>query len=75
MVLRDADLPGYAIGGLSGGESKDKFWRVVMQCCDGLPDNKPRYSMGVGYQVDIVVSVCLGVDMFDCVYVAFSSDN
>ena len=36
------NLPGYAIGGLSGGEEKDKFWRVVKQCCDLLPKNKPR---------------------------------
>lgn len=66
MVKRD--LPGFAIGGLSGGESKHKFWRVVSQCCKGLPDNKPRYLMGVGYAVDLVVCVALGVDMFDCVY-------
>lgn len=65
------DLPGYAIGGLSGGEGKDKFWRVVEQCTrpeGGLPANKPRYLMGVGYSLDLVVCVALGVDMFDCVY-------
>eukprot|EP00929_Paragymnodinium_shiwhaense_P087424 TRINITY_DN47602_c0_g1_i1.p1 TRINITY_DN47602_c0_g1~~TRINITY_DN47602_c0_g1_i1.p1 ORF type:complete len:483 (-),score=139.68 TRINITY_DN47602_c0_g1_i1:82-1530(-) len=65
------NLPGYAIGGLSGGEAKDSFWRVVEQCTrkgTGLPDNKPRYLMGVGYPLDIVVCVALGVDMFDCVY-------
>jgi len=65
------DLPGYAIGGLSGGEEKDQFWRVVEQCTRpgvGLPENKPRYLMGVGYSLDLVVCVALGVDMFDCVY-------
>ena len=62
------DLPGYAIGGLSGGESKDSFWRIVDQCCQKLPKNKPRYLMGVGYAVDLVVCSALGVDMFDCVY-------
>ncbi|KAG2387128.1 hypothetical protein C9374_002163 [Naegleria lovaniensis] len=62
------NLPGYAIGGLSGGEEKDKFWRVVSMCTDYLPDNKPRYCMGVGYPEDLVVCVALGVDMFDCVY-------
>jgi queuine tRNA-ribosyltransferase catalytic subunit len=62
------NLPGYAIGGLSGGEGKDKFWRVVAQCCAGLPKNKPRYLMGVGYPLDIVCCVALGVDQFDCVY-------
>jgi len=62
------NLPGYAIGGLSGGEEKDKFWRTVSLCTDYLPDNKPRYCMGVGYPEDLVVCSALGVDMFDCVY-------
>ena len=62
------DLPGYAIGGLSGGEEKDSFWPVVLQCCKRLPRDKPRYLMGVGFPVDLVVCVALGVDMFDCVY-------
>jgi tRNA-guanine family transglycosylase len=66
MVARD--LPGYAIGGLAGGEAKEPFWRVVHQCCSRLPVNKPRYLMGVGYPLDLVVCVALGVDMFDCVY-------
>lgn len=65
---RDAKITGYAIGGLAGGESKDEFWRVVDQCCRALPDNRPRYLMGVGYPLDLVVCVSLGVDMFDCVY-------
>lgn len=38
--------PGYAIGGLAGGEEKDQFWKVIDQCCRALPDNKPRYLMG-----------------------------
>eukprot|EP01099_Mayorella_cantabrigiensis_P008021 TRINITY_DN7381_c0_g1_i1.p1 TRINITY_DN7381_c0_g1~~TRINITY_DN7381_c0_g1_i1.p1 ORF type:complete len:269 (+),score=65.56 TRINITY_DN7381_c0_g1_i1:616-1422(+) len=67
-ALVERDLPGYAIGGLSGGESKDQFWRVVKHCTSLLPPNKPRYLMGVGYPVDLVVCVCLGVDMFDCVF-------
>ena len=61
-------VPGYAIGGLAGGESKDEFWRVVDQCCKALPDTKPRYLMGVGYPLDLVVCTALGVDMYDCVY-------
>lgn len=65
---RDANVPGYAIGGLAGGESKDDFWRVVNQCCKALPDDKPRYLMGVGYPLDLVVCTALGVDMYDCVY-------
>eukprot|EP00759_Apiculatamorpha_spiralis_P049762 PhF_6_TR44455/c0_g1_i1/m.68431/K00773/tgt, QTRT1; queuine tRNA-ribosyltransferase len=66
MVKRDC--PGYAIGGLSGGEAKDEFWRAVAECTKLLPQDKPRYLMGVGYPVDLVVCVALGVDMFDCVY-------
>jgi queuine tRNA-ribosyltransferase catalytic subunit len=61
-------IPGYAIGGLAGGESKDDFWRVVNQCCKALPDNKPRYLMGVGYPLDLIICSALGVDMYDCVY-------
>ncbi len=38
--------PGYAIGGLAGGEEKDHFWKVIDQCCRALPDDKPRYLMG-----------------------------
>lgn len=53
---RGEKLPGYAIGGVAGGESKDAFWRVVDQCTAELPEDKPRYVMGVGYPLDIVVS-------------------
>ncbi|KAJ8038409.1 Queuine tRNA-ribosyltransferase catalytic subunit 1 [Holothuria leucospilota] len=66
MVKRDT--PGYAIGGLSGGEEKDHFWRMVTLSTDYLPKDKPRYCMGVGYAVDLVVCCALGVDMFDCVF-------
>lgn len=62
------DLPGYAIGGLCGGEKKDDFWKIVAHCTDKLPWDKPRYVMGVGYPVDLVVCACLGADMFDCVF-------
>ncbi len=64
------NLPGYAIGGLSGGEAKGSFWRIVDLCTDELPADKPRYCMGVGYPEDLVVCVALGADMFDCVYPA-----
>jgi queuine tRNA-ribosyltransferase len=66
LVARDA--PGYAIGGLAGGETKDAFWRVVAQCAAGLPPGKPRYVMGIGYPLDIVVCSALGCDMYDSVY-------
>lgn len=62
------DVPGFAIGGLSGGEEKEQFWRMVKLCTDLLPPDKPRYLMGVGYATDLVVCVALGCDMFDCVF-------
>ncbi|CAB3410086.1 unnamed protein product [Caenorhabditis bovis] len=59
---------GIAIGGLSGGEEKSQFWRVVAACCALLPPHLPRYVMGVGFPVDLVICSLLGADMFDCVY-------
>lgn len=61
MVEKNSQIAGYAIGGLSGGEAKDKFWRMVSVSTDVLPNDKPRYVMGVGYAVDLVVCVALGV--------------
>ncbi|KAE8373223.1 hypothetical protein BDV26DRAFT_285316 [Aspergillus bertholletiae] len=66
MVARDT--PGIAIGGLSGGEAKEEFCKVVDTCTGLLPDQKPRYVMGVGYPEDLIVGVALGADMFDCVW-------
>ncbi|CBX90611.1 similar to queuine tRNA-ribosyltransferase [Plenodomus lingam JN3] len=66
MVARDT--PGIAIGGLSGGEEKESYCEVVKTCTSLLPEKKPRYVMGVGYPEDLVVSVALGADMFDCVW-------
>ncbi len=66
MIKRNQ--PGYAIGGLAGGEEKNDFWKVVNECCKYLPKDKPRYLMGVGYPIDLVVCSLLGVDMFDCVF-------
>ncbi|CAH2066494.1 unnamed protein product, partial [Iphiclides podalirius] len=62
------NVNGFAIGGLSGGEAKDDFWPMVSLGTEVLPNNKPRYLMGVGLAVDLVVCVALGVDMFDCVF-------
>lgn len=59
---------GVAIGGLSGGEEKSQFWRIVAACCESLPPHLPRYVMGVGFPVDLVICSLLGADMFDCVY-------
>jgi tRNA-guanine family transglycosylase len=58
------DLPGYAIGGLAGGEDKAHFCRVVAHNAQRLPAGKPRYLMGVGYPLDLVVCTALGVDMY-----------
>jgi len=68
MVRRRDRVAGYAIGGLSGGEEKDIFWRIMSQCAEKLPADKPRYSMGIGFAEDLLVCVALGVDMADCVF-------
>ena len=61
------DLPGYAIGGVAVGEGTEAIRTVVEFTTPLLPDNRPRYLMGVGYERDIVMAVAAGVDMFDCV--------
>nr|XP_025719153.1 queuine tRNA-ribosyltransferase catalytic subunit 1 isoform X2 [Callorhinus ursinus] len=68
LEMTKRDVPGFAIGGLSGGESKGQFWRMVALSTSRLPKDKPRYLMGVGYATDLVVCVALGCDMFDCVF-------
>jgi queuine tRNA-ribosyltransferase len=65
--LVEMDFPGYALGGLSVGEDSDTRERVISQTMKFLPEDKPRYLMGVGKPEDILESVILGVDMFDCV--------
>ena len=61
------DLNGYAIGGLAVGEDKNKMWQVVKFLNKILPEDKPRYLMGVGTPNDIIKATSLGIDMFDCV--------
>lgn len=61
------DLPGYAIGGVAVGELHDDIAAVTAHTAALLPEDKPRYLMGVGYERDIVAAVLAGVDMFDCV--------
>lgn len=46
--LIERETPGYAVGGLAGGEDKNQFWRIVAQCMAALPPGKPRYVMGIG---------------------------
>ncbi len=61
------ELPGYAIGGVAVGEGTEEIRRVVDFTAPLLPEAKPRYLMGVGYERDIAMAVAAGVDMFDCV--------
>ena len=65
--LVDIGFHGYAIGGLSVGEPKEDMQRVLQHIAHQLPDNAPRYLMGVGTPEDLVYAVSQGVDMFDCV--------
>jgi queuine tRNA-ribosyltransferase len=65
--LSSLDFPGYAIGGLSVGETKAETLSTLELVDDWLPQNKPRYLMGVGSPEDLVTGVQRGVDIFDCV--------
>jgi len=58
---------GNAIGGLSVGEPAEKMYEITEIVCDILPEDKPRYLMGVGTPINILENIALGVDMFDCV--------
>ena len=62
------DLPGYAVGGLSVGEPKELMYEMLDYSTSLLPENKPRYLMGVGTPDHLVEGVARGIDMFDCVY-------
>jgi queuine tRNA-ribosyltransferase len=62
------DLPGYAIGGLSVGESREEMYRTARFTAAMLPANKPRYLMGVGTVRDLIAGIDAGIDLFDCVY-------
>jgi queuine tRNA-ribosyltransferase len=65
--LKDIDFDGFAIGGLSVGEPKDEMLMVLDSLAEYMPEDKPRYLMGVGKPSDILEAVMRGVDMFDCV--------
>ncbi|CAN5746265.1 tRNA guanosine(34) transglycosylase Tgt [soil metagenome] len=65
--ITNIDLPGYAIGGVAVGEKFDDILRVVAHTAPLMPEGKPRYLMGVGYERDLLAAVLSGVDMFDCV--------
>ena len=61
------DFDGYSIGGVSVGEGKEEMYQQIDYCINYLPEDKPRYLMGVGEPEDILEGVMRGVDMFDCV--------
>jgi queuine tRNA-ribosyltransferase len=65
--ITDMDLPGYGIGGLSVGEPKEVMYEILDRCMGFLPEDRPRYLMGVGSPDALIEGVYRGVDMFDCV--------
>ena len=65
--LIDIGFDGYAIGGLSVGEPKDEMLRILRYTAPRLPDDRPRYLMGVGTPEDLIEGIAAGIDMFDCV--------
>ena len=65
--ISSLDTPGIAIGGLSVGETKDEMYAMLDVMYPHLPENKPRYLMGVGTPEDLINGVARGVDIFDCV--------
>ena len=66
-ALTEIGFDGYAIGGLAVGEGHQEMTRILDITASVLPENKPRYLMGVGKPIDLVAGVMRGVDMFDCV--------
>ena len=67
-TLVEMDFPGYAVGGLSVGEPKEMMYEMLDYTTELLPQNKPRYLMGVGTPDCLVEGVARGIDMFDCVF-------
>jgi queuine tRNA-ribosyltransferase len=67
QYIAELDFPGNAIGGLSVGETKSEMLSMLETVTSYLPDNKPRYLMGVGTPSDIIQGVSRGIDLFDCV--------
>ncbi len=65
--LVELDFPGYAMGGLSVGETPEEMYRVLRETTEALPAERPRYLMGVGRPEDLLEAIRYGIDMFDCV--------
>jgi queuine tRNA-ribosyltransferase len=66
-ALVQLDFPGYAVGGLSVGEPPEEMYRILDETTPALPDDKPRYLMGVGRPQDLLEAIAYGIDLFDCV--------
>lgn len=66
-ALVEIDFPGYALGGLSVGESPEQMAEFVERFAGRMPEDRPRYLMGVGRPIDIARAVAAGIDLFDCV--------
>jgi queuine tRNA-ribosyltransferase len=69
MAERTAELPceGFAIGGLSVGETKSETWELARAATEPLPPHRPRYLMGMGTPLDLLDGIACGIDLFDCV--------
>jgi queuine tRNA-ribosyltransferase len=65
--LRAMDFSGYAVGGLSVGETPEEMYRVLDETVVALPADRPRYLMGVGRPQDLLAAIGRGIDLFDCV--------
>jgi len=65
--IAELDLPGYAIGGLAVGETTQEMYDIISKVGEHMPQDKPRYLMGVGTPLNIVEAVARGIDFFDCV--------
>ena len=66
-ALVEMDFPGYSIGGTSVGEPKNVMYKMVEDAIQWLPEDKPRYLMGVGNPIDLIEAAIRGIDMYDCV--------
>jgi len=66
-AIVDIGFDGYALGGVSVGEPKNLMYNIISSASAALPENKPRYVMGIGLPEDIIEATGLGIDMFDCV--------
>ena len=73
--IANTNAPGNAIGGLSVGEPADEMYAMSDAVCAILPEDKPRYLMGVGTPINILENIALGVDMFDCVMPSRNARN